>query len=94
MAAPVTLLQAADLGDHIEITCDNADDQFTATQGQTAFTPTTSDISEDNMQVFQNGLILNQTEDYTIGSPSVSLTLSGGVGLTAGDQVDVVIRRS
>ena len=94
VAAPVTLIQAADAGDHIEITCDNADDQFTATQGQTAFTPTTSDISEDNMQVFHNGLILNQTEDYTIGSPSVSLTLSGGAGLTAGDQVDVVIRRS
>ena len=94
VAAPVTLTTPAVLGDHIEITCDNAEDAFTATSGQTNFTPTSTDISEDNMQVYQNGLILNQTEDYTIGSPSVSLTLTGGVGVTAGDHVDVVIRRS
>ena len=94
VAAPVTLATGAEVGDHIEITCDNADDQFTATQGQTAFTPSNSDISATNMQVYHNGVILNQTEDFTIGSPSVSLTLSGGAGLDAGDHVDVVIRRS
>ena len=44
------------------------------------------------MQVYHNGLILNQTEDFTIGSPSIALT--DGAGLTAGDQVDIVIRRS
>ena len=94
VAAPVTLVTGAELGDHIEITCDTADDQFTATQGQTAFTPSNSEISADNMQVYLNGVLLNQTEDFTIGSPSVSLTLDGGAGLSAGDQVDVVIRRS
>ena len=94
VAAPVTLVTGAEVGDHIEITCDTADDQFTAIQGQTAFTPSNSDISADNMQVYLNGVLLNQTEDFTIGSPSVSLTLDGGAGLSAGDEVDVVIRRS
>ncbi len=92
VASPVTLLQAAQAGDHIEIVCDNAEDAFTATAGQTAFTPTSTDITEDNMQVFHNGIVLNLTGDYTIGSPSVTLT--DGAGLNAGDQVDVVIRRS
>ena len=92
VSAPVTLTVACNAGDHVEITCDNAEDQFTATQGQTSFTPTNADISADNMQVYHNGLILNQTEDFTIGSPSIALT--DGAGLTAGDQVDIVIRRS
>ena len=92
VSAPVTLTAACEAGDHIEITCDNAEDQFTATQGQTSFTPTNADITADNMQVYHNGLILNQTEDFTIGSPSIALT--DGAGLTAGDQVDIVIRRS
>ena len=92
VSAPVTLNVACQAGDHVEITCDTADDQFTATQGQTSFTPTNADISASNMQVYHNGLILNQTEDFTVGSPSVALT--DGAGLTAGDQVDVVIRRS
>ena len=44
------------------------------------------------MQVYHNGLTLNQTEDITIGSPSVALT--DGAGLDVGDHVDIVIRRS
>ena len=92
VAAPVTLVSPAAAGDHIEITCDNAEDDFTATSGQASFTPTSTDISTDNMQVYVNGIIQNETEDYTIGSPSVTIT--DGAGLDAGDQVDVVIRRS
>jgi hypothetical protein len=92
VAAPVTLVSPAAAGDHIEITCDNAEDAFTATSGQASFTPTSTDISTDNMQVYVNGIIQNETEDYTIGSPSVTIT--DGAGLDAGDQVDVVIRRS
>ena len=92
VAAPVTLASPAAAGDHIEITCDNAEDAFTATSGQASFTPTSTDISTDNMQVYVNGIIQNETEDYTIGSPSVTIT--DGAGLDAGDQVDVVIRRS
>ena len=92
VASPVTLTVAAESGDNIEITCDNAEDSFTATAGQASFTPSSTDISASNMQVFHNGLVLNQTEDYTIGSPSVTIT--DGAGLDAGDHVDVVIRRS
>ena len=92
VASPVTLTVAAESGDHVEITCDNAEDSFTSTAGQSSFTPSSTDISASNMQVFHNGLILNQTEDYTIGSPSVTIT--DGAGLTAGDHVDVIIRRS
>ena len=88
----VTLLVPCNAGDHIEITCDDAEDQFTATQGQTSFVPQSIDITARNMQVFYNGLILNQTEDFIINSPSVTLT--DGAGLDAGDQVDIVIRRS
>ena len=92
VAAPVTLTTPATVGDHIEITCDNAEDAFTATAGQASFTPTSTDISSDNMQVYINGIVQNETDDYTIGNPSVTIT--DGAGLTAGDQVDVVIRRS
>ena len=92
VSAPVTLATACSAGDHVEITCDNAEDQFTATAGQTSFTPTNADITANNMQVFHNGLILNETEDYNIGSPSIALT--DGAGLDVGDQVDIVIRRS
>ena len=92
VAAPVTLLVPAAAGDHIEITCDNAEDAFVASAGQASFTPTSTDISTGNMQVYVNGLIMNETEDYTIGSPSVTIT--DGAGLDAGDLVDVVIRRS
>ena len=92
VAAPVTLTSPAAAGDHVEITCDNAEDAFTATAGQASFTPTSTDISDDNMQVYVNGIIQNETADYTIGSPSVTIT--DGAGLNAGDQVDVVIRRS
>ena len=92
VSTSITLLSAASVGDHIEITCDNAEDAFTATAGQTIFTPSSSEITTNNLQVFVNGLILNETEDYTIGSPSV--TIDDSAGLNAGDQVDVVIRRS
>jgi len=92
VASPVTLTTPAAAGDHIEITCDNAEDAFTATAGQASFTPSSTDISNENMQVYVNGIVQNETDDYTIGSPSVTLT--DGAGLDAGDHVDVVIRRS
>ena len=92
VASPVTLTTPAAAGDNIEITCDNAEDAFTASAGQVNFTPSSTDISDDNMQVYVNGVVQNETEDYTIGSPSVTIT--DIAGLTAGDQVDVVIRRS
>ena len=92
VAAPVTLVQACAEGAHVEIVCDNAEDAFVATDQQTNFTPTSTDISEDNMQVFVNGVQLFKGLDYTIGSPSVTFT--DATGLTVGDEVDVCIRRT
>jgi len=92
VAAPVTLVQACAEGAHVEIVCDNAEDSFVATDQQTNFTPTSTDISEDNMQVYVNGVQLFKGLDFTIGSPSVTFT--DATGLTVGDEVDVCIRRT
>ena len=76
----------------VKLKVNSTNAQIDLTSGQASFTPTSTDISTDNMQVYVNGIIQNETEDYTIGSPSVTIT--DGAGLDAGDQVDVVIRRS
>lgn len=89
-SASVTLTSGAKVGDEIDLVCDNAEDYFTATQGQTVFIPSSSDISGENLQVFMNGVKLQVSSDYTVGSPAITLTS----GLTVGDQVDVVITRS
>jgi len=44
------------------------------------------------MQVYVNGIQVFKGLDYSIGSPSVTLT--DATGLTVGDEVDVCIRRS
>ena len=92
VAAPVTLVQPCAEGANVEIVCDNAEDAFVATDQQTNFTPTSTDISEDNMQVYVNGVQLFSGIDYSIGSPSVTFT--DATGLTVGDEVDVCIRRT
>ena len=92
VAAPVSLVVPCAEGAHVEIVCDNAEDAFVATDQQTNFTPTSTDISEDNMQVYVNGVQLFKGLDYTIGSPSVTFTDASG--LTVGDEVDVCIRRT
>ena len=92
VAAPVTLVEPCAEGAEVEIVCDNAEDKFTATDQQTNFTPTSTDISSDNMQVYVNGLQLFKGIDFSIGSPSVTLT--DAAGLTVGDHVDVCIRRT
>ena len=92
VAAPVTLVQPCAEGAHVEIVSDNAEDAFVATDQQTNFTPTSTDISEDNMQVYVNGIQVFKGLDYSIGSPSVTLTDASG--LTVGDEVDVCIRRT
>lgn len=89
-SSSVTLLTAATAGDEIDLVCDNAEDYFTAIQGQTTFTPTSTDITSSNLQVFLNGVRLEKTTDYTIGSPAINLISA----LTAGDEVDVVITRT
>jgi len=92
VAAPVTLVTPCAEGAHVEIVCDNAEDAFVATDQQTNFTPTSTDISADNMQVYVNGIQLFKGLDFSIGSPSVTFT--DATGLTVGDEVDVCIRRT
>ena len=92
VAAPVSLVQPCAEGANVEIVSDNAEDAFVATDQQTNFTPTSTDISEDNMQVYVNGIQVFKGLDYSIGSPSVTLT--DATGLTVGDEVDVCIRRT
>ena len=92
VAAPVSLAVPCAEGAEVEIVCDTAEDKFTATDQQTNFTPSSTDITEDNMQVYVNGLQLFKGLDFTIGSPSVTLTDASG--LLEGDHVDVCIRRT
>ena len=92
VAAPVTLASPCAVGDNVEIVCDDAEDAFTATDQQVSFTPTATSITEDNMQVFINGVQQTPTVDYSIGDPAVTLTDASGLGV--GDEVDVCIRRS
>ena len=89
-SSSVTLLTAATAGDEIDLVCDNAEDYFTAINGQTTFTPTSTDITSNNLQVFLNGVRLENTTDYTIGSPAINLISA----LNAGDEVDIVITRT
>tara|TARA_B100000900_G_scaffold44344_2_gene32991 strand:- start:4351 stop:5745 length:1395 start_codon:yes stop_codon:yes gene_type:complete len=92
VAAPVTFVSPCAVGDNVEIVCDDAEDAFTATDQQVSFTPTATSITEDNMQVFINGVQQTPTVDYSIGDPAV--TFIDASGLNVGDQVDVCIRRS
>jgi len=89
-SSSVALVTAANNGDEIDLVCDNAEDYYTASQGQTLFTPTSTDITSSNLQVFLNGVRLENTQDYTVGSPAINLVSA----LTAGDEVDVVITRT
>ena len=92
VAAPVTLASPCAEGDNVEIVCDDAEDAFTATDQQVNFTPTATTITEDNMQVFINGVQQTPTVDYSIGDPAV--TFADAVAANVDDQIDVCIRRS
>ena len=87
----VVLNQAAREGEQIDIVSDQAEDRYTANEGQTSFAPADSGTTSTNMQVYMNGILLRKTEDWTIGSPAVTII---NQALTAGDEVDVVVRRS
>jgi hypothetical protein len=65
---------------------------FTATSGQTVFTPATRDATYITGQdlIFQNGLLLTPTSDYTETSSTFTLT----TGATAGDIVAVLSMRA
>ena len=56
---------------------------FTATAGQTAFTIS---HTQGFVQVFMNGLLLDETADYTSNGSAITLTS----GAAAGDEIEVV----
>ena len=91
-SAAVVLTQITNAGDQIDICSDQAEDRLTAVQNQTSFAPSDSNTTSDNMQVYMNGVLLRQTEDWSIGSPAV--TILDADGLNVGDHLDVVVRRS
>jgi len=91
-SSAVVLNQIAQAGDQVDIVSDQAEDRLTAVQNQTSFAPSDSNTTSDNMQVYMNGILLRETEDWSIGSPSV--TILDADGLNAGDHLDVVVRRS
>ena len=91
-SAAVVLTQSTNAGDQIDICSDQAEDRLTAVQNQTSFAPSDSNTTSDNMQVYLNGVLLRQTEDWSIGSPAV--TILDADGLNVGDHLDVVVRRS
>ena len=90
--SPITLGSGANVGDEISLVSDAGEDMFTATEGQTVFTPSDNDTTPDNIQVYQNGIRLELTQDYTKGSPQVTI-INPATGLDVGDELDVVITR-
>ncbi len=92
-SAAVVLAQACADGDEVDICSDQAEDQLTASAGQSSFAPSNSDTSSDNMEVYLNGILLQRTEDWTIGSPAITI-INPVTGLDVGDELDVVVRRS
>ena len=92
-SAAVVLTQNCASGDEIDICSDQAEDHLTASDGQSAFAPSNSDTSSDNMEVYLNGVLLQKTSDWSIGSPAVTI-INPATGLDVGDELDVVVRRS
>ena len=88
-SASIVLTTGCKVGDEVDICGDTSEDQFTATEGQTTFIPTDSNISSKNSQVFLNGVLLRPS-DWVFGDTTVSLTN----GATVGDEIDVVVRRN
>ncbi len=92
-SAAVVLTQNCVSGDEVDICSDQAEDHLTASDGQSAFAPSNSDTSSDNMEVYLNGVLLQKTSDWSIGSPAVTI-INPATGLDVGDELDVVVRRS
>ena len=90
--SPVILGEACKAGDEVILMSASAEDIFTANEGQTKFTPTDTGTTSDNVQVYLNGIYLEETTDWTMGSPSVTI-INPATGLSVGDELDVVITR-
>ena len=90
--SPIVLSTAAKDGDEVAIINANAEEFFTAAEGQTKFTATDTSTTADNTQVYLNGVFQEIGTDYTLGNPSVTV-INPATGLTAGDNFDIVITR-
>tara|TARA_B100001778_G_C18583958_1_gene628918 strand:- start:5 stop:1372 length:1368 start_codon:yes stop_codon:yes gene_type:complete len=90
--SPVIFTVAAVAGDEVCIMNANAEEFFTATEGQTKFTATDTSTTSTNTQVYLNGIFMEVGTDYTLGNPSVTI-INPVTGLTAGDHFDIVITR-
>ena len=90
--SPVVLGEACKAGDEVILMSASAEDLFTANEGQTKFTPTDTGTTSDNVQVYLNGIYLEETTDWTMGSPSVTI-INPATGLEVGDELDVLITR-
>ena len=90
--SPVVLTTAAKQGDELCIMNANAEEFFTADEGQTKFTATDTSTTADNTQVYLNGIFMEVGTDYSLGNPSVTI-INPVSGLTAGDNFDIVITR-
>ena len=55
--SPITLGSGADVGDEISLVSNAGEDVFTATEGQTKFTPSDNDTTAENVEVYQLSLI-------------------------------------
>ena len=90
--SPVVFSVATKAGDEVCIMNANAEEFFTANEGQTKFTATDTSTTADNTQVYLNGIFMEIGTDYTLGNPSVTV-INPATGLTAGDNFDIVITR-
>ena len=78
--------------DEVIIMNANAEELFTANEGQTKFTATDTSTTSSNIQVYLNGIFQEIGTDYTLGNPSVTV-INPATGLTKGDNFDIVITR-
>ena len=90
--SPVVFSTPAKGGDEVCIMNANAEEFFTANEGQTNFTATDTSTTSTNIQVYLNGVFMEVGTDYTLGNPSVTI-INPVSGLTAGDNFDIVITR-
>ena len=90
--SPVVMSVGTAAGDELCIMNANAEEFFTASEGQTKFTATDTSTTSDNTQVYLNGIFMEVGTDYTLGNPSVTI-INPVSGLTVGDNLDIVITR-
>ena len=90
--SPIVFSTATKGGDEVIIMNANAEELFTANEGQTKFTATDTSTTSTNIQVYLNGIFQEIGTDYTLGNPSVTV-INPATGLTKGDNFDIVITR-